>query len=124
MARLSLSLLGAFRATLDGEPITSFESAKARALLAYLVVEADRPHRRETLAGFLWPDRPEKTARNNLRHALATLRKAIGDRDVVPSFLSITRETIQFNRTSDYWLDVETFRALAEANPEGRSTIR
>ena len=36
MARLSLSLLGGFQATLDGEPITSFRSTKVRALLAYL----------------------------------------------------------------------------------------
>ena len=81
MAHLSLSLLGAFQATLDGKPITGFESAKVRALLAYLALEADGPHRRESLAGLLWPDRPEQVARHNLRHALSVLRKVIGDRD-------------------------------------------
>ena len=68
MARLSLSLLGAFQATLDGEPITGFGSAKTRALLAYLVIESDRPHRRETLAALLWPEQPDRVARINLRH--------------------------------------------------------
>ena len=53
MARLSLSVLGPFQAALDGEPITDFESDKVRALLAYLAVESERPHRRETLAGLL-----------------------------------------------------------------------
>ena len=59
MARLSVSLLGTFQATLDGEPVSDFESAKVRALLAYLMVESDRSHHREALAGLLWPDRPE-----------------------------------------------------------------
>ncbi|PKO20769.1 MAG: hypothetical protein CVU38_18325 [Chloroflexi bacterium HGW-Chloroflexi-1] len=59
MVRLSLSLLGPFQVMLDGEPATGFESNKVKALLAYLAVEADRPHPRETLAGLLWPDYPE-----------------------------------------------------------------
>jgi DNA-binding SARP family transcriptional activator len=109
MARLSLSLLGPFQATLDGEPITRFESDKVRALLAYLAVEADRPHRREALVGLLWPDWPEATARRNLSHALANLRRAIGDDQAVPPFLLITPQTIQFDRAADYYLDVEAF---------------
>ena len=84
MARLSLSLLGTFQATLDGEPIAGFESVKVRALLAYLAVEADRPHHRGSLAGLLWPDRPDRSARANLRHALSVLRKAIADHQVPP----------------------------------------
>jgi DNA-binding SARP family transcriptional activator len=47
MARLSISLLGSFQVTLDGEPVTTFESAKVRALLAFLAVEAGRAHRRD-----------------------------------------------------------------------------
>ena len=53
MAHLSLTLLGPFQASLDGQPITAFRYDKVRALLAYLAVESDRPHRRETLAGLL-----------------------------------------------------------------------
>jgi DNA-binding SARP family transcriptional activator len=54
MAHLSISLLGPFQVSLDARPATSFESNKARALLAYLAVEADRPHRRDVLAALLW----------------------------------------------------------------------
>jgi WD40 repeat protein/DNA-binding SARP family transcriptional activator len=114
MARLSLSLLGPFQATLDGQPIANFESNKVRALLAYLVAESDRPHARETLAGLLWPDYPDRSALNNLRSALANLRQAIGDRDANPPFLLITREDIQFNRDSDCVVDVATFRDLPQ----------
>ena len=58
MAHLSISLLGTFQVILDGKQVTAFESDKVRALLAYLAVESDRPHRRETLACLLWPERP------------------------------------------------------------------
>ena len=44
MTKLSLALLGPFQATIYGEPIPGLTSGKARALLAYLAVEADRPH--------------------------------------------------------------------------------
>jgi len=115
MAHLSLSLLGPFRVTLDGEPVTSFESTKVRALLAYLAVEADRMHRREVLAGLLWPDWPDRAALGNLRYALYNLRQAVGDRAAEPPFLLITRHTLQFNAASDHWLDVAAFEQGVES---------
>ena len=113
MARLTLSLLGPFEVSLAGEPVTGFISDKVRALLAYLAVEADHPHRRESLAGLLWPDWPEPSSRKNLRNALSNLRTAIADRDADPPFLLITRQTIQFNRESDHEFDVAQFESLA-----------
>ncbi|MGC9333699.1 MAG: tetratricopeptide repeat protein, partial [Anaerolineae bacterium] len=108
-ARLGISLLGSFRVTLDGEPVTDFVSDKVRALLAYLAVEADRPHRRERLAGMLWPDYPDRDARGSLHTALKDLRTVIGDRVAEPRYLHVTRQTIQFNRDSDSWVDVAAF---------------
>ena len=67
MARLDVRLLGPFRVAMDGEPVTGFASDKVRALLAYLCTEESGPHRREKLAGLLWPDWPEPAARANLR---------------------------------------------------------
>ena len=113
MPHLQLTLLGAFQATLDGEPVAGFESNKVRALLAYLAVEADRPHPRATLAGLLWPERPDCDALANLRYALSNLRQAIGDRvPADPPFLLITHDTLQFNALSDHRLDVAAFEAL------------
>ena len=117
MSRLVISLFGPLRVTLDGDPVTDFESDKVRALLAYLAVETEVPHRREKLAGLLWPDHPEPSARANLRHVLASLRKALGDAS--PPFLHISRQTIQFNPASDAWVDVSAFTGLLQTKPPG-----
>ncbi len=114
MPRLTISLLGPLRVTLDGEPVTGFATDKARALLAYLAVKVDHPHRRDALAGLLWPDQPQRKARQNLRQALSHLRQALGDQDDAAPFLLTSRETIQFNPTCDHWLDVATFAAQVE----------
>ena len=137
MACLCISLLGTFRVAwtaqspLDshlpmeraqkesylpyGEALTGFESDKARALLAYLAVESQRAHRRETLAGLFWSQRPERSARHSLNQALFNLRQVIGDQAALPPFLQVTRQTVQFNRNSDHWLDVATLTALLDA---------
>ncbi len=113
LGRLELTLLGPFHASLDGEAITAFKSNKVRALLAYLAVEADRPQRREALAALLWPDWPARSAMNNLRFTLADLRRSLKDRQADPPFLLITRESIQFNRASDSWVDLAEFEHSA-----------
>jgi hypothetical protein len=56
MPRLSLQLLGGLAFALDGEPIHMLAYDQVRAWLGYLVVQSDRLHRRESLAGLLWPD--------------------------------------------------------------------
>ena len=114
MGRLEISLLGPVLVTRDSDPITGFEYDKVRGLLAYLALEADRPQRREALAGLLWPDQPEKVARDSLRNALATLRKAIGDETADPPYLLVTREAVRFNAESDHTLDSGTFARLLE----------
>lgn len=112
MAQLAISLFGPFGVTLADHPVTDFKYDKVRALLAYLAVESERAHEREALLGLLWPDLPEDAARNNLRQTLLTLREAIGDRTAQPPFLLTSRVTLQFNRASDYWLDVTAFTDL------------
>jgi DNA-binding SARP family transcriptional activator len=130
MAHLALFLLGRFQVELDEEPVVAFESDKVRALLAYLAVEADRPHRREKLAGLLWPDRLEQDARRNLRYALSNLRAVIGDHAASddqcaasPSFLLVSHRTIQFNSASDAWVDVPAFTRLLASSPLDTSDL-
>jgi predicted ATPase/DNA-binding SARP family transcriptional activator len=115
MAFLSLSLLGSFYVALDGEAVTTFESNKVRALLAYLAMESDCFHHRETLAGLLWPERPERNAHHSLSQALWNLRRAIGDCDAAPSFLLINHHTVQFNQASEHRLDATVLTGLLAA---------
>ena len=112
MARLILHFLGPFRATLNGAPLDGFDSNKVRALLAYLAMERNRPHSREVLAGMLWPEQSQRSAMDNLRYALADLRKVLGDADGDHPFLIVSRELIQFDPASDFWLDVVEFERL------------
>ena len=115
MAHLSARLLGTPEVCLDERPIAGFEYDKVRALFAYLIVEADRPHRRESLAGLLWPERPERAARQSLSQALLVLRRAIADREAAPPFLRIEVHTLQWNVAADSWLDVDEFTTLVDA---------
>src|SRR4026207_1230521 len=66
---LHLILLGSFEVRRAGVAIHDFRTQTARLLLAYLAIEADRPHEREHLASLSWPDAPSV-------HALAHLRPA------------------------------------------------
>ena len=111
VARLSIRLFGPFQVMLEGHS-ASLESDKARALLAYLVTEAGTEHRREKLAGLLWPGGSESSARNNLRHTLSVLRKSIGDREASEPALHVTRQTVQFDASCNAWADVVSFSKL------------
>lgn len=115
MAGLSVCLFGPIQVLVDGNRAASFTYNKARALLAYLAVEADRAHQRDALVGLLWPDLPNDAARTNLRQALADLRQGIGDASASPPYLHVTRETIQFNAGSTHALDVAAFLELTSA---------
>ncbi|MHB1134210.1 MAG: BREX system ATP-binding domain-containing protein [Chloroflexota bacterium] len=110
MSRLSLALLGPFQALLDGAPLVGLTSGKGRALLAYLAVEAGRPHPRPALAALFWPDQPDETALDGLRHALAQLRQALGEQRATTPFILAPRDALQFNPDADYELDVAAFR--------------
>jgi DNA-binding SARP family transcriptional activator len=118
-------MLGPFQTTLDGEQVSDFGSDKVQALLALLATSPNRPHRRETLAGTLWPGSAERTARTNLRQALANLRRALGDdRHSDPPLFRISRQTIQLDTSASVFVDVPRFLSLLEADrPAARAPI-
>ena len=131
MTRLEQYFLGPFRVTLSGEPLTGFATDKVRALLAYLAVEGKRAHRREALAGLLWPNSSDSDALTSLRQALRKLRQALasgGSEDKSSAratqenqsdLLLVTTQTVQFEPGS-YYLDVDEFRGLVKACREHR----
>jgi DNA-binding SARP family transcriptional activator len=87
----------------------------AGGLLALLLLNRRRALTRETLAGLLWPEIDSDVARKNMRTALWRLRAALEPRQSDRGrFLITTAESLGFNPTSDYSLDVETFESLFE----------
>ena len=118
MSCLSLHLLGPSLVTQAEGTTVDLKYDKVLALLSFLAGEAERAHRRDALAGLLWPELPQKAARNNLRQGLLTLRGAIGDREASPPYFLSNRLTIQFNQQSLYWLDVEEFVAAVHASEQ------
>jgi predicted ATPase/DNA-binding SARP family transcriptional activator len=109
VALLNLSLLGSPQVSLDGRVIQGFAYDKVQALLVYLVVESQHVHDRSALAALLWPEQSETVGRDNLRQTLSMLRRALGGPGHDCPFLLTTRETLQFNCSSDYVCDVAEF---------------
>ena len=123
MPALVIELLGGFAARRDDKSILSFESDKTRALLAYLAVERGKAQRRETLAGLLWPNMPEKRARANLNQACYSLRRTCKTANDQPLLLS-SRQTIELNPDFDLSTDVAGFEAaLASCHQHSHSAL-
>jgi WD40 repeat protein/class 3 adenylate cyclase len=116
---LQIRLLGQFDVRLDGKRIV-ISSRAGQSLLAYLVMTAGTPHRREKLAGTLWPDSSEENARKNLRQELWRIRKAIPAQNLpeADDYLIADEYTLTFNRGADYWLDVSI---LENSDPDIQS---
>jgi len=100
---VEITLFGGLHIEKNGQPVRGFVSSKAPALLAYLAVMG-HPCRREALAGLLWGEMSEKRARSNLRQALASLRKRLGE-----GLLSVTRETVAWRAAAPAAVDVLRF---------------
>src|SRR5512135_544159 len=97
---LEVRVLGKFEVRVDGQPV-ELPLRAAQALLAYLMLNAGTEQRRDQVAGLLWPDMTDAKARDNLRHTLWVIRKALGKRD----YLLADDLSVSFNTTRDYWLD-------------------
>jgi predicted ATPase/DNA-binding SARP family transcriptional activator len=109
---LLTNLLGAFDVRNDDQPV-ALASRPAQSLFAYLILHPGTAHRREKLAGLLWPDSLEETARDNLRHALWRLRKAL-PAGPEARYLLADDLTIAFNASAEYRLDAADLEKLGE----------
>jgi hypothetical protein len=74
---LALTLFGGFEARASTGALLRFRTSKARALVAYLALEANTHHGRSKLATLLWGNAEEDRARDSLRHALGDVRRAL-----------------------------------------------
>jgi predicted ATPase/DNA-binding SARP family transcriptional activator len=116
MSELVFSFIGPAQVSHPQTGQITIEKRKAMALLAYLVVEMDRAHTRESLLGLLWPEHPTAAAQNNLRVTCSQLQKYLenaGQED--QPYLISGRLDLQFNPLSSHKLDLSLFRSLLEA---------
>lgn len=108
---LEVRVLGTFEVRYKKKPIT-IASRPAQSLFAYLILNAGTSHRREKLAGMLWPDSLEETARDNLRHALWRIRKALPPKPKI-EYLLVDDLSISFNASAEYWLDASALEKVS-----------
>jgi ABC-type oligopeptide transport system substrate-binding subunit/DNA-binding SARP family transcriptional activator len=100
--RLEIHTLGRLLLQIGDKSVTGLVSRKAAALLIYLAANS-RPYSREVLADMLWDDRSQSQAMANLRVALSSLRKEVGE------YVNITREKVGMNTEANTWLDAIQF---------------
>src|SRR5512141_736288 len=112
---LEVRLLGTFDIKC-GKKVVGLASRPAQSLFAFLVLNAGTAYRREKLAGQLWPESTEESARDYLRHALWRIRTALQAASA-GSYLQSDDLTIAFNGASDYWLDAAALRDAKETGP-------
>lgn len=109
-----VSLLGTFQVTSAGYEVGDFATRRARALLAYLLVESHAAHPRQKLAAFFWPDHEEKAALACLRQTLYLVKKALKSRQGDEQLLS-GGPAIRLNPHFPHYLDTaELERATAQ----------
>ncbi len=102
---LDIALFGEPVFTVDGRPHPFVAPPRTLPLLAYLLLHRTSPTSREALAGILWPDSDEETARANLRRHLHYIRKALPSGE----WLRVDGKTAQWNTDAPYRLDVAQF---------------
>ena len=107
---LKIHLLGLPTLIKEGHVIRP-HSAKVVALLAYMVLEADRYHSREKLATLLWGESLDTRARASLRQGLYSLRQVLGN--LADTCLELEEGAVVFHLHPDLWVDVLELQALA-----------
>ncbi|MDI7275665.1 MAG: AAA family ATPase [Anaerolineae bacterium] len=101
---LAIYLFGRPEFRLDDEPLPPLATRKTESLLAYLILNRQRPHSRDELATLFWGDRDDAHARHSLATALWRIRRLLGE-----DYLLTDAASVQFNPASSFWLDVAEF---------------
>ena len=111
---LEIHLLGHFQVRLNSR-LVEIPERPAQSLFAYLSLNAGIEHRRERLAGMLWPETTEANARKYLRHALWRIRKSLTDAGGDPDeFIQVSEISLAFRQGADFWLDAHELLETTE----------
>ena len=113
-----ICVLGVLALEVDGQAVPAPVGRPAESLLGWLALHPGI-HARSEVAGRLWPDVLESSARASLRNALSGIRRAIGpgaDRALVA-----TRDRVGLAGDPDVWVDARVFDALIAAGEHERA---
>jgi non-specific serine/threonine protein kinase len=110
---LRIHLLGPMRAFDGPSAIKLPPRARHLSLWAFLLVHRRKATPRDLLAYTFWPDESEAQARLNLRRNIHRLSQMLPSPDPMHPWLLSDRRSLQWNPSSDAWLDVESFESLS-----------
>ncbi len=114
-----MHFFGGFLLDRGGVALPPIASRAGRSLFAYLVMHRGRPQQRDLLAGSFFPDLPEGRARRRLSHTLWQIQDVVSEGSVSP--LAATPDTLAFDTSVPYWLDVEEFDSFFDSSQAARS---
>jgi ATP/maltotriose-dependent transcriptional regulator MalT/DNA-binding SARP family transcriptional activator len=119
---ITITTLGGFRVTRDGEPVDIGEwgSRKARDLVKLLVARRGAPVVRDEVAEMLWPDEPDRSARR-LSVLLSTVRSVFDPDKARPAdhYVAADHDTVWLVREH---VDIDVEQFIVEA-AEGRRRL-
>lgn len=90
------------------DTVVTFSFLKVNALLYYLLV--NKIATRDEVAGLLWPDKTEISAKKNLRNTIYQVNKVLGDDFIY----SPNNKTIEINPNYAIWCDVNAFETSSD----------
>ncbi len=114
---LHIQLLGGFRLSTDGSPLSGFHQPRRQTLLSYLLLHRHRPQSRQQIAFLFWPDSTEKQAHTNLRKLIHSLRRALPKS---AQFLEVTTKSLQWRTDAPCTADVVMFEERLEEAHESQ----
>src|SRR6266508_5486555 len=111
--RVDVELMGHFRVTVDGRPVSSGDWRRARsvALVKLLALAAGYRLHREQVMEALWPDLAPAAASGNLRKAVHYARRALGAQNLI----KLDGEMLALARDAELVVDATLFEAEAQA---------
>ena len=110
--RLQVRCLGPFEVSCDGNTVTRWQSAKAKAVFQFLMTRPRQPAIKEILMEALWPDGEPQAANNNLKAAVHGLRLTLNEllgQESNGGHVLFLQGSYVLNPEVELWVDVEDF---------------
>jgi DNA-binding SARP family transcriptional activator len=111
-ADIAVCVLGPLELTVAGVHVLRWSSLKARAVFQYLLINQDRPVRREVLMELEWPHHSHNSARNNLNVALCSLRNTLDWTGLDVQAILHKEGCYLLNPALTWWTDRNEFRSM------------